>query len=123
MLLPFKLGLGGRIGDGRQYWSWIHIADFVSAVHHFFRTGEVRGAMNMTSPNPVTNAEFTRALAGVLKRPAFLPAPAFALQLVLGELAGEGLLASARVVPKKLVESGFEFRFPDLKSALDDLLS
>ena len=77
----------------------------------------------MTAPNPVTNSEFTRALASVLKRPVFLPAPALALRLALGELADEGLLASARVIPKKLPESGFEFRFPDLKSALDDLLS
>ena len=120
MLLPFKLGLGGRIGDGRQYWSWIHIADFVSAVHHILKSSS--GPVNMTTPNPVTNADFTRVLASVLKRPAFLPAPAFALRLVVGELADEGLLASARVVPKKLSESGFQFRFPELKSAFDDLL-
>jgi len=128
MLLPFKLGLGGRIGDGRQYWSLIHIADFVSAVHYILgdvgggASSPVRGPVNMVAPNPVTNAEFTRVLASTLKRPALLPAPAFALRLVVGELADEGLLASARVVPKKLLDSGFQFRFPELKSALDDLL-
>lgn len=120
MLLPFKLGLGGRIGDGRQYWSWIHIADFVSAVHHILKSSS--GPVNMSAPNPVTNAEFTRTLASVLKRPAILPAPAFALRLVAGELADEGLLASARVVPKTLLDSGFQFRFPELKPALEDLL-
>ena len=118
MLLPFKLGLGGRIGDGSQYWSWIHIADFVSAVRHILRTGGVQGAVNMTAPNPVTNADFTGALAGILKRPAFLPAPAFSLRLVLGELADEGLLASARVAPKKLIENGFQFRYYELALAL-----
>ena len=129
MLLPFKLGLGGRIGDGSQYWSWIHVADFVSAVHHILSdVGErasspVHGPVNLVAPTPVTNAEFTRDLASVLKRPALLPAPALALRLVLGELADEGLLASARVVPKKLLESGFQFRFPELESGLDDLLS
>jgi uncharacterized protein len=123
MLLPFKLGLGGRVGSGSQYWSWIHIADFVSAVHHILQNGDVKGAVNMTAPNPVTNAEFTGVLAHVLNRPAFFPAPPFALRVVFGELADEGLLASARVVPKKLIESGLEFHFPDLKSALDDLLS
>ena len=128
MLLPFKLGLGGRIGSGSQYWSWIHIADFVSAVGHILSgvggraSSPVRGPVNMTTPNPVTNVEFTRTLANVLNRPARLPAPAFALRLVLGELADEGLLASARVVPKKLIESGFQFRFPELKSTLEDLL-
>lgn len=123
MLLPFKLGLGGQIGDGSQYWSWIHIADFVSAVHQILQNGDVQGAVNVTAPNPVTNAEFTGALARVLNRPAFLPAPAFALRLVLGELADEGLLASARVLPKKLLDGGFQFRFSELESALDDLLS
>lgn len=128
MLLPFKLGLGGRIGDGRQYWSWIHIADFISAVQHILcdvggrASSPVHAPVNMVAPNPLTNAEFTRVLANVLKRPALLPAPAFALRLVFGELADEGLLASARVVPKKLLESAFQFRFPELKSAFDDLL-
>ena len=123
MLLPFRLGLGGRIGDGRQWWSWIHIADLVSAVHHILQNDSLRGAVNMTAPNPVTNAEFTSALSEALKRPARLPVPAFALRLLFGELADEGLLASARVMPERLTQSGFHFRFSDLKAALIDLLS
>ena len=122
MLLPFRLGLGGRIGDGRQWWSWIHIADLVSAVHHILQNDSLRGTVNMTAPNPVTNAEFTSALSEALKRPARLPVPAFALRLLFGELADEGLLASARVVPEKLAKIGFAFAFPELKPALKDLL-
>jgi len=132
MLFPFHLGLGGRVGDGKQWWSWIHIDDLVSAVHHILSDSRERagpasspvliGPVNMTAPNPVTNAEFTRVLAHKLKRPARLPAPAFALRLVFGELADEGLLASTRVLPKKLIESGFEFKYPELADALNDLL-
>ena len=123
MLIPFKLGLGGRIGDGGQWWSWIHIADWVSAAHHILQNDSLRGAVNMTAPTPATNAELTRALAEVLKRPARLPVPAFALRLLFGELADEGLLASARVAPDRLTQSGFHFRFSELKAALVDLLS
>jgi uncharacterized protein (TIGR01777 family) len=137
MLLPFRLGLGGRIGNGRQWWSWIHIADLVSAVHHILQnasnsdverrassTGQpISWPINMTSPNPVTNADFTRSLAGTLKRPAILPVPAFAARLAFGELADEGILASARVVPRKLLESGFQFKYSDLIAALKDLLT
>jgi uncharacterized protein (TIGR01777 family) len=133
MLFPFHLCLGGRVGDGKQWWSWIHITDFVSAVHHILNEGknvggrasssvQLAGPVNMVAPNPVTNAEFTRVLAHKLKRPARLPAPAFALRLVFGELADEGLLASTRVLPKKLIESGFEFKYPELADALNDLL-
>ena len=123
MLLPFKLGLGGKIGDGGQWWSWIHIADLVSAVHHILQNNSLRGAVNMTAPNPMTNAEFTRAIADALKRPGRLPVPAFALRIMFGELADEGLLTSARVVPERLTQSGFHFRFSELKAALIDLLS
>jgi uncharacterized protein len=141
MLLPFRLGLGGRVGAGHQWWSWIHIEDLVRAVHHILNEGknvegrapilsgaegsspvQLKGPVNMTAPNPVTNAEFTNVLAEVLKRPARLPVPAFALRLVLGEVADEALLASARVVPKKLSQSGFHFRFSELNGALIDLL-
>ena len=121
MLLPFSLGLGGKIGSGRQWWSWIHIEDFVAAVHHILRDNSLGGPVNMTSPNPVTNAEFTRTLAKVLKRPAILPVPAFAARLAFGELADEALLASARVEPKTLITNGFEFKFPQLRSALGHL--
>ncbi|HUK46207.1 MAG TPA: TIGR01777 family oxidoreductase [Terriglobales bacterium] len=133
MLLPFRLGLGGRIGNGRQWWSWIHIDDVVGAILHILDSEKLvgrptsspvdplSGPVNLVSPNPVTNAEFTRELSSALKRPALLPIPAFAAKLAFGEFANEGLLASARVAPKKLIESGFEFRFPELGSALADL--
>jgi len=122
MLLPFRLGLGGKIGSGQQWWSWIHIHDLVAAVHHLLQHDVLRGAVNMTAPNPVPNAEFTKTLAGVLRRPAVLPIPAFAARLAFGELADEGLLASARVVPEKLIDNGFEFKYSELGSALPDLL-
>jgi uncharacterized protein (TIGR01777 family) len=122
MLLPFRLGLGGRIGSGQQWWSWIHIDDLISAVWHILRTESVHEAVNMTAPNPATNAEFTRTLASELHRPAILPIPAFAARLAFGELADEGLLSSARVNPKKLMTSRFEFQFPNLSEALTDLL-
>lgn len=132
ILLPFRLGLGGRIGSGRQWWSWIHIADAVSAIHHILcgRDTERRasspgtrlsGPVNVVSPNPVTNTEFTETLAHVLKRPAILPVPAFAARLAFGDLADEGVLASARVKPAKLADSGFEFQFPELGSAVRSL--
>jgi uncharacterized protein len=122
MLLPFRLGLGGRIGSGRQLWSWIHMDDLVAAVWHIVQTKTARGPVNLTAPNPLTNAEFTEALARVLHRPAIFPVPRFAARLALGEFADEGLLASARVVPRKLLESGFEFKYPGLSDALRALL-
>jgi hypothetical protein len=122
MLLPFRLGMGGRIGSGRQWWSWIHIDDVVYAVWHIVRGDAIAGPVNMTAPNPVTNAEFTRTLAGVLHRPALLPIPAFATRLAFGEFADDGLLASARIVPNKLLALGFEFRFPELVAALQDVI-
>lgn len=121
MLLPFRLGVGGRIGSGEQWWSWIHIADLVWAVGHILQN-RLSGAVNMTAPDPVRNAEFTAALARLLHRPALLPVPRWALRLALREFADDGLLASARVVPKKLNESGFRFAYPDLLPALQELL-
>ena len=123
MLLPFRLGLGGRVGSGRQWYSWIHIDDAAFAIMHILAARAVTGPVNMTAPNPVTNAEFTRALASVLKRPAFFAVPTFAAKLAFGEFAEEGLLASAQVLPKKLLESGFEFRYPELGAALAHLLT
>ena len=130
MLLPFQLGLGGRIGNGRQWWSWIHIDDLVAAVWHVLGASmegtpppsQLSGAVNFVAPNPATNAEFTRALARTLNRPSVLPIPAFAARVAFGELADEGLLASARVEPKKLLASNFAFKFPELASAFDNLL-
>lgn len=122
MLLPFRMGAGGRIGDGRQWWSWIYVDDWISAVHFILQKESLRGPVNMTAPNPVTNSEFTKTLAHALKRPAILPVPAFAAKLAFGEFAKEGLLASARVQPQRLLESGFSFQYPGLESALRNLL-
>jgi uncharacterized protein len=122
MLLPFRLGLGGRMGNGRQWWSWIHIDDVVAAVWHAVETPTLFGPVNTTAPNPATNAELTRVLARVVHRPAVLPVPAFAVRLAFGEFANEGLLASSRVEPKKLAASKFVFKFPALTNALNNVL-
>jgi uncharacterized protein (TIGR01777 family) len=122
MLLPFKLGLGGRVGSGRQYWSWIALDDLLRAIMHCLDEASLSGPVNATSPFPVTNAEFTRTLGRVLKRPALLPMPAFAARLVLGEMANELLLASTRVHCRKLQESGFDFRYANLRDCLTHLL-
>lgn len=122
MLPAFKLGLGGRIGSGKQWWSWIHVDDIVGAVHHAMQNGSPSGPVNLVSPNPVRNEEFTKVLASLLRRPALLPAPAFAARLALGEMAQELMLASQRVEPAKLRASGYAFRFADLRDALENLL-
>jgi hypothetical protein len=122
MLTPFRLGLGGRIGSGQQFMSWIHIDDLVEAFHHTLLHEELRGPVNATSPNPVTNAEFTATLGRVLGRPTIFPLPACAARLALGEMADELLLASQRVVPAKLQASGFSFKYPELVPALRQLL-
>lgn len=121
MLLPFRLGLGGRLGKGDQFMSWIHINDLLSIMIHAGENTTLRGAINGVAPNPVTNSAFTRTLAGVLHRPAILPAPDFVLKLVLGEFANV-LLGSQRAVPQVLQQAGFDFAFPSLKDALSDLL-
>lgn len=118
MLLPFTLGLGGVIGSGRQWLSWIELGDLVGAIRHAIATEALAGAVNATAPQPVTNAEFTRVLAKVLERPAFFPLPEAMVRLVFGELADALLLQSARVVPARLQETGFAFTHPDLESAL-----
>jgi hypothetical protein len=126
MLRPFRFGLGGRVGSGRQWWSWIHIDDVIAAVLHCLPAGRVgtfvSGPVNIVAPNPVTNAEFTRVLAAAMNRPAILAVPGFAVKLAFGEFAEEGILSSARVVPKKLEESGFQFRYAELGAALEELL-
>lgn len=123
MLLPFRLGVGGKIGDGRQYVSWISLEDAVAALIYAVENDALRGPVNLTAPQPVTNAELTRTLGRVLRRPTLLPLPAFAAKLVLGELAEEGLLASQRVRPKRLLEAGFEFAHPELEGALRHALT
>ena len=113
----FRLGLGGRMGSGRQYWPWISLTDEVEGIVHVL-THAVSGPVNMTAPNPVTNAEFVRTLGRVLRRPTPLPVPGFALSLVLGEFARTSILGGRRALPEKLLESGYSFIHPDLESAL-----
>ncbi|MEV5242391.1 TIGR01777 family oxidoreductase [Streptomyces cinnamoneus] len=122
MLPLFRLGLGGRLGSGRQYWSFIALQDHIAALRHLLGAPSLSGPFNLTAPHPVTNREAIAATGRVLKRPAFLPAPAPALRLVLGELAGE-VLASQRVLPRRLLESGFSFAHPDVESAVRASLS
>jgi uncharacterized protein (TIGR01777 family) len=121
MLLPFKLGLGGPLGSGRQFMSWIHRADWVAMVR-WALDADVSGPLNGTAPMPVTNADFTRALGAALGRPAVLPAPAFALRLMLGEMADPLLLTGQRVVPERARAQGFTFRHGTLPEALADVV-
>lgn len=122
MLLPFKLGAGGRLGSGKQWMSWITLDDVVGATRFAIENGTVRGATNVVAPNAVQNAEFTEALARRLGRPALLPAPAFALRLALGEMADALLLASQRVKPQVLEKLGYRFLHADLPAALGNVL-
>jgi uncharacterized protein len=122
MLTPFRLGVGGRIGSGQQWWSWIHVQDHVAAIHHILKTVSLQGPVNLVAPQPLTNAEFTRVLASVLSRPAIFPLPAFVLRIALGQMAEEVLLSSQRVEPAKLSASGYSFQYPDLRAALRSLL-
>ena len=115
--LVFRLGLGGRIGSGQQYWPWISLTDEVEAIVHLLGS-DVSGPVNLTAPNPVTNAEFTRALGGVLHRPTPLPVPGFAVSLGLGEFGRSSVLGGRRAVPQKLLDSGFTFAHLDLDGAL-----
>ncbi|MFJ9346293.1 TIGR01777 family oxidoreductase [Streptomyces sp. NPDC101237] len=113
----FKAGLGGRLGDGRQYWSFIALHDEVAAIRFLLDTEGLEGPFNLTAPEPLTNREITAAMARVLRRPALFPVPAAALQVALGEMAGD-VLGSQRVVPKRLLESGFTFAFPGIEDAI-----
>lgn len=117
MLPPFKLGLGGRIGNGEQYMSWIHLHDMLRITDFLLQHPTLSGAFNATAPNPVTNAEFSRQLAKVLHRPALLPMPAFVLKFMLGEMA-DLLLTGQRVIPAKLQHAGFTFNYTELSDAL-----
>jgi uncharacterized protein (TIGR01777 family) len=120
MITPFKWLVGGQMGSGRQWFSWIHIADLLSGLIFMLENAKIRGPVNLCSPVPVTSGELARTLGAVLGRPAVIPAPSFALRLILGEFA-DTLLASQRAIPEKLLASGFVFRYPDLKDALTDL--
>ncbi len=122
MLTPFKLGLGGRLGSGNQYLSWIDLSDLVEVFNHVLTHEALGGPVNATAPNPVTNLEFTKTLGSVLGRPTIFPVPAFAARLAFGQMADEILLAGQRVMPTKLRESKFSFRFPELVLALRHVL-
>lgn len=123
IVTPFKLGLGGRLGSGKQWMSWISLEDVLGAIRVALSDENLRGPVNVVSPNPVRNADFTRILASALHRPAVFPAPAFALRLALGEMADELLLASQRALPQKLLDLGYAFRFAGLESALGSALA
>lgn len=118
MLTPFKLGLGGVIGSGEQYMSWIEIDDLIRAIEFSLATSSLQGPVNAVAPGAVTNREFTKTLGRILKRPTLFPMPAVAARLALGEMADHLLLTGARVEPKRLIKSGFQFQFPGLQDAL-----
>jgi uncharacterized protein (TIGR01777 family) len=121
MLPPFRFGVGGPVGSGRQYWPWIHRADWIALMQWAIRTPAAAGAINGTAPNPVTNAEFARALGAAMHRPAIMPAPGFALRLMLGEMADALLLSGQRAVPARPERLGFTFRYPRVEQALGAL--
>ena len=119
MMTPFKLGVGGVVGSGKQWMSWISLDDAVGIINFVMENEGVRGAVNVVAPNPATNEEFTKTLGSVLYRPTFLPLPEFAVHMVFGEMGDALLLDSTRVVPKRLQDNGYEFRFTSLKAALE----
>jgi len=123
MLTPFKLGMGGKVGSGKQYMSWVAIDDVVGAIKLALPDESIHGPLNVVSPNPVTNEEFTKTLGEVLSRPTVMSIPAFAARLAFGEMADEMLLVSQRVAPKKLNEAGYQFKHPELESALRHYLA
>jgi hypothetical protein len=118
MLLPFKMGVGGRLGSGKQYLSWIDLDDLVGLVHHALYTESLRGPVNATGPNPVTNATFSAALGRALGRPTVIPVPAFAVTAAFGQLGTEALLWGQRVLPRKASDSGFRFFYEGVEDSL-----
>ena len=122
LLTPFRLGLGGRVGSGRQWWSWIAIDDLVRAIR-FALEGTLAGPLNVVSPNPVTNAQFAKALGKALGRPTVFPFPAFAAKAIFGEMAEEALLTGQRALPARLLDAGFDFDYPHVGTALEHALS
>jgi uncharacterized protein len=121
MLPIFRVGLGGKLGSGKQWWSWITLHDQIRAIEFILTHKDIQGPVNMSAPNPVTNQEFTSALARAMKRPALFPAPAIALKLVLGGFSSE-VLGSKKVIPQKLIDAGFTWDFPHVSSALEALV-
>ena len=122
LLLPFKLGMGGPIGRGQAWWSWVHVDDVVGAILHALDDDGVEGAINLTAPNPVRNSQFSSALGRALRRPALMPVPPMALKLMLGEGASV-LLASQRILPTRTLDLGYRFKFTDIDAALQDLVA
>ena len=122
MLLPFRMGVGGKIGTGQQYMSWISLDDAVGAISHALTEQSIQGAVNGVSPSPVTNSQFTKILGKVLSRPTLFPMPSFAAKLAFGEMADALLLSSARVEPRRLLATGYQFKHPELEAALRYLL-
>jgi len=118
MLLPFKMGAGGRLGSGKQYLSWIDNDDLIAAIHHVLMTDSIRGPVNATAPHPVTNSTFTAALGRTLSRPTVIPVPAFAVKAAFGQLGREALLWGQRVLPEKLLESGFTFFYEGVEESM-----
>ena len=123
MLPPFRLGVGGRLGHGRQYMSWIAMDDAVSGIMHCLFGSELAGPVNLTAPQPVTNRDFTATLGRAVGRPTVIPVPALALKVIFGELAEATLLGGQRVIPARLQESGFEFTHDTLAGALRHMLA
>ena len=123
MLRPFQMGLGGRIGSGQQWMSWVALQDAAGAVEHAITNPSLRGAVNVVAPNPARNVDFTKALGAALHRPTLFPMPEFAVKLVLGEMGESLLLGSQRVLPKRLQESGYRFQSPELAGALESVLT
>jgi uncharacterized protein (TIGR01777 family) len=122
LLTPFKLGLGGRVGSGKQWWSWVALDDVVGAIRYALE-GDITGPVNLVSPNPLTNAQFTKALGKALGRPTIFPFPAFAAKALFGEMADEALLTGQRALPARLLDAGFAFEYPEIDSALAHALS
>lgn len=123
MLTPFKLGIGGKLGSGDQYMSWVTLIDAIRVIRYIIDNSTLKGPVNVVAPTPITNSEFTAQLGKALSRPTLLTVPAFALRFMFGEMADAGLLASSRVLPEKLISAGYEFRFPELDGALNMILS
>jgi uncharacterized protein (TIGR01777 family) len=122
MLLPFKLGLGGVIGAGKQYMSWVSLDDVVGMIQFLIAHNSLQGPVNLVAPNPVSNREFTKTLGRALHHPTIFPLPAFVARMAFGEMADELLLASTRVLPKKLIDSGYQFLHPELEEAFEQML-
>lgn len=123
MLLPFKMGVGGVVGSGKQWMSWISLEDEIAVINYVIENANIRGAVNAVSPNPATNEEFTKTLGSVLYRPTFLPLPEFAVSMLFGEMGDALLLASTKVMPKRLEDAGFKFKHPNLKEAIESAVA